>query len=102
MSTKLKFLEFRQSIIRSLTATLYCRIEFHLHLSSCFCFFQKPPPLIEVAKITEKPSLEPTTEIVEEDPDINHNKEITNNETKKEPVPAGQDSDEEQERQLEN
>lgn len=60
------------------------------------------PPLIEVAKITEKPSLEPTTEIVEEDPDINHNKEITNNETKKEPVPAGQDSEEEQERQLEN
>ncbi|CAH3142018.1 unnamed protein product [Porites lobata] len=60
------------------------------------------PPLIEVAKITEKPSLEPTTEIVEEDPNINHNKEITNNETKKEPVPAGQDSEEEQERQLEN
>mmetsp|Transcript_80311 Transcript_80311/g.126762 ORF Transcript_80311/g.126762 Transcript_80311/m.126762 type:complete len:797 (-) Transcript_80311:251-2641(-) len=60
------------------------------------------PPLIEVAKITEKPSMEPTTETVEEDPDINHNKEITNNETKKEPVPAGQDSEEEQERQLEN
>ena len=46
--------------------------------------------------------MEPTTEIVEEDPDINHNKEITNNETKKEPVPTGQDSEEEQERQLEN
>ncbi|CAH3014016.1 unnamed protein product [Porites evermanni] len=60
------------------------------------------PPLIEVAKITEKPSMEPTTEIVEEDPDMNHNKEITNNETKKEPVPAGQDSEDEQERQLEN
>ena len=46
--------------------------------------------------------MEPTTETVEEDPDINHHKEITNNETKKEPVPAGQDSEEEQERQLEN
>ena len=46
--------------------------------------------------------MEPTTEIVEEDPDMNHNKEITNNETKKEPVPAGQDREDEQERQLEN
>lgn len=46
--------------------------------------------------------MEPATGTVEEDPDMNHKKEITNNETKKEAVPAGQDGEEEQERQLEN